>query len=260
MNKEYTFQLKGKIVVITGGFGFLGSALVETLLKSFATVCIIDIKEDSEKLQHFKTLSSKISFYQGDITSTNEIEKILQKISEDYKHIDVLINNAYPRNAHYGRIFEEIELVDWQDNINSHLGGYFNVTQLVTRHMIHQNSGSIINICSIYGIVGPDFSIYNGTKMTMPAEYSAIKGGLVNFTRYLATYFGRHGIRANAVSPGGIFDNQDPSFVENYKRKVPLGRMATPQDICGAVLFLASDASQYITGQNIVVDGGLTAW
>ena len=125
--------------------------------------------------------------------------------------------------------------------------------------MKNKNHGSIVNMASVYGIVGPDFSVYEGTEMTMPAAYAAIKGGIVNFTRYLSSYFGKNNIRVNAVSPGGVFNNQPNQFVENYIRKVPLQRMAKPDDISPAVVFLLSDDSSYITGQNIAIDGGWTA-
>lgn len=254
------FNLDQKVVLITGGFGLLGKALVNAFMDYKATVYLLDIKEDREVLAQFREKSDRIYFYQADITNETSIEEALRKIIKDNACIDILVNNAYPRNKNYGRTFEKIQLSDWQENVQSHLGGYFNVTQQVARQMIVQRSGTIINIASIYGMVGPDFSIYEGTNMTMPAEYSAIKGGLINFTRYLATYLGKYGIRANAVSPGGIFDGQNPKFVENYKKRVPLGRMASPEDVCGTVLFLASDASQYVTGQNIAVDGGWTSW
>jgi NAD(P)-dependent dehydrogenase (short-subunit alcohol dehydrogenase family) len=124
--------------------------------------------------------------------------------------------------------------------------------------MILKGNGSIINMASVYGMVGPDFGVYNGTGMTMPAAYSAIKGGLINFTRYLASYLGQHNIRVNAVSPGGIFDSQNPVFVENYNKRVPMGRMGNAEDISPVVVFLLSDEAKYITGQNIAVDGGWT--
>jgi NAD(P)-dependent dehydrogenase (short-subunit alcohol dehydrogenase family) len=125
--------------------------------------------------------------------------------------------------------------------------------------MAKQSFGSVVNITSIYGIVGPDFGVYEGTKMTMPAAYSAIKGGVINFSRYLASYYGKFGIRVNCVSPGGIFDNQPVQFVTNYEAKVPMKRMGLPKDISPTISFLLSEGSSYITGQNIVVDGGWTA-
>ena len=125
--------------------------------------------------------------------------------------------------------------------------------------MKEQQSGSIINLGSIYGVLGSDFTIYDGTKMTMPMAYSAIKGGIVNLTRYLASYFGKHNVRVNNICPGGIFDSQEPIFVRNYEHRVPLKRMGRPEEIASAVLFLASDAASYITGATIMVDGGWTA-
>jgi NAD(P)-dependent dehydrogenase (short-subunit alcohol dehydrogenase family) len=260
MKNKDLFSLKNKTVLITGGFGLVGKTLVESLLDQEATVCLLDIKEDAKQLAQFRERSERIRFYPGDITDQTAIETVVGKISQENGRIDVLINNAYPRNESYGQVFEKIKLSDWEENTHSHLGGYFNMAQQAAKQMMKQKSGSIINICSIYGMVGPDFSVYEGTKMTMPAEYAAIKGGLINLTRYLATYLGHYGIRANAVSPGGILNGQDPRFVENYKKKVPLGRMAAPEDLSGAVIFLASDASQYVTGQNIAVDGGWTSW
>mgnify|MGYP000570870335 FL=1 len=144
-------------------------------------------------------------------------------------------------------------------NVDLQLNSTFLCCQLVLEIMKKQKSGSIVNMASIYGVVGPDFSIYNGTTMTMPAAYSAIKGGVVNFTRYLACYFGPHSIRINSVSPGGVFNNQESVFVENYVKNVPLRRMALPNDISPAVAFLLSDNSSYLTGQNIIIDGGWTS-
>jgi NAD(P)-dependent dehydrogenase (short-subunit alcohol dehydrogenase family) len=126
--------------------------------------------------------------------------------------------------------------------------------------MAKQRGGAIINLASIYGNVAPDFSIYEGTEMTMPVAYSAIKGGIIALTRYIATYYAHYNVRANTVSPGGIFDHQKPSFVERYSKKTPLGRMARPEEIVGAVVYLASDASSYVTGHDLIVDGGWTAW
>ncbi|MEK7333547.1 MAG: SDR family oxidoreductase, partial [Nitrospirota bacterium] len=120
--------------------------------------------------------------------------------------------------------------------------------------------GTIINLASIYGVVAPDFSIYEGTEMTMPVAYSAIKGGIIALTRYIATYYAKYNVRANTVSPGGIFDNQQETFVKRYSDKTPLGRMGSPSEVTGAVVFLASEAASYITGQNLIVDGGWTAW
>ena len=140
-----------------------------------------------------------------------------------------------------------------------HLNGYFLCCRHVLEQMKIQQSGSLINMSSIYGLVGPDFSIYENTQMTMPAAYSAIKGGINNLTRYLASYYGKYQVRVNTVSPGGIYDNQPEAFVESYNKKVPMKRMGQPKDVVSAIYFLLSDESSYITGHNLVVDGGWTA-
>jgi NAD(P)-dependent dehydrogenase (short-subunit alcohol dehydrogenase family) len=184
----------------------------------------------------------------------------LKKALDMYGSVDVLINNAYPYNKHYGRVYEDIEFKDWRENVDMHLNGYFNVTHKVSKVMMEQRKGNIINIASIYGVLGPHFSIYRNLGITMPSEYSAIKGGIINFTRYLATYLASYTIRVNSISPGGIYDKQSPSFVKRYCKEVPLGRMASPLDIVGGVIYLASDASSYVTGQNLMIDGGWSTW
>jgi NAD(P)-dependent dehydrogenase (short-subunit alcohol dehydrogenase family) len=141
-----------------------------------------------------------------------------------------------------------------------HLNGYFLCCQQIAEQMKKQKKGSIINLGSIYGVVGPDFSIYAGSNTTMPAAYAAIKGGIINFTRYLATYYAKDGIRVNAVCPGGIYDNQPAVFVKKYAEKTPMGRMGYPEEIAGPVIFLASESSSYITGHILMVDGGWTVW
>ena len=138
------------------------------------------------------------------------------------------------------------------------MNSVFNISQQVLKHMKSNQSGSIVNIASIYGVVGNDFTLYEEYGGTSPAAYSAIKGGIINFTSYLASYFGKYNIRINCVSPGGIFDNQNPVFIKNYEHKVPLRRMGKPDDIAPAVSFLLSDEARYITGHNLIVDGGWT--
>lgn len=244
------YSFHDKTVLITGGNGRLGSAFARAFVEAGARVTVWDVAGDAP---------AGCRFDRCDITQHDAVAAALQRLTAEVGPVQVLINNAYPRNAHYGRTFEDIALADWNDNVAMHLGGYFNVAQQVAQGMREQG-GSIVNISSIYGVVGPDFSIYDGTAMTMPAEYAAIKGGIVNFTRYLATWLAKYRIRVNAVSPGGIHDQQDSRFVAAYERRVPLGRMATPDDVVGPVLFLASESARYITGQNLMVDGGWTAW
>ena len=243
-------RLENKIIVITGGNGLLGSAIIKRLKIEGAFVINLDINHKTNE---------SLSNIACDITIEESINNALNLIIQKYSRIDGLVNNAYPRTKDWGNKFEEIKLNSWKQNIDWQLNSYFYISQQVAMQMTKQKNGSIINIASIYGVVGPDFSVYDGTNMTMPAGYAAIKGGLINLTRYMASYFGPHNVRVNTVSPGGIFNNQNITFVQNYEKKVPMRRMGTPDDIAPSIEFLLSDESRYITGQNIIVDGGWTA-
>lgn len=257
-------NLKEKVVIVTGGTGLLGKEFCRALSDFGAQVIIGDIDIENslnicEKLNRdFET--ERVFFYPLDITSEDSIDKFIRKVDEKFGKIDALVNNAYPRNKEYGAIFEKVNFDSFCENVQLHMGGYFLMSQKVSKYMMNCKWGVIINIASIYGILGPDFSIYEGTDMTMPVEYSMIKGGIINFTRYLATYLAHYNIRVNSISPGGIFNNQADEFVKRYCEKVPLGRMAYPSDVVGSLIFLISDSSKYITGQNIVVDGGFSIW
>ena len=243
-------KLKDKVIIITGGNGLIGKAIVNQI-KSEGGICInFDINHETSP--DFSTINC-------DITSEISIIESVEIVYKKFNRIDGLINNAYPRTSDWGNKFEKIEFKSWQKNIDYQLNSYFNITQKICSYMSLHKKGSIINISSVYGMVGPDFTVYEGTDMTMPAAYSAIKGGIINFTRYLASYLGKDNIRVNTVSPGGVYDNQNTIFVENYCKKVPIKRMALPADIAPIVSFLLSDDASYITGQNIAVDGGWTA-
>jgi NAD(P)-dependent dehydrogenase (short-subunit alcohol dehydrogenase family) len=249
------FSCKDKVALVTGGFGLIGKEVVQGLNDFGASVCIADIDE-----VHMEGLKNRIdvSFQHLDITSEDSILQIVQAVIKQYKRIDILVNCAYPRTGDWSARCEDVTFDSWKMNVNSHLGGYFLCCQKVAEQMTLQKCGSIINFASIYGVVAPDFSVYEGTTMTMPVAYSAIKGGIIAFSKYMATYYAKDNIRVNCISPGGILDKQPASFVERYTAKTPLGRMATPKDIVGAVLYLASDASSYVTGHNLIIDGGWT--
>lgn len=241
------FKLNDKIVVVTGGSGFLGKAFIKSINDAEGIGINADINSP-------KDLSNNT--YHLDITSEESILELIEAIIQQYGKIDGWINNAYPRTKDWGNKFEDIPTASWKKNIDMHLNGYFVCSQKVLEQMKKQNSGSFINISSIYGILGPDFTVYDGTNMTMPAAYAAIKGGLVNFTRYLASYYGPYNIRINCISPGGIWDNQPESFVTAYNQKVPLKRMGTPEDIAPSAVFLLADEASYLTGHNLIIDGG----
>ncbi|PCJ84841.1 MAG: short-chain dehydrogenase [Flavobacteriales bacterium] len=240
-------KLDGKIAVVTGGSGLLGSTFVDQISQVGGIAINVDIscEKDLENNQ-----------YQCDITSENSVKETIDAIVEKHGKIDGWINNAYPKTDDWGKKLEDIPFNSWRKNVDMHLNGYFNCSRQICEQMKKQQSGSVVNMASIYGILGPNFNIYQGTEMTMPVAYSAIKGAIVNFTRYLASYYGPHKVRANCISPGGIFDQQPKSFVTKYTENVPLGRMGNTDDISPAVEFLLSDDSKYITGHNLVIDGG----
>ena len=256
-------NIKDKTIIITGGAGLLGSAFSKACAEYGANVVIVDIDERkaNKLIAQIKkeTGYNNTIFQKCDITDTNDIQKLINRALNTFEKIDALVNNAYPRNKNYGGKFEDVSYEDFCENVNMHLGGYFLMTKEISKVMMKQNYGNIVNMASIYGFSAPRFEIYEGTDVTMPVEYAAIKGAIINLTRYLASYLGKYNIRVNAISPGGVFNNQPESFVKKYSEKVVLGkRMANTDDIVGVLIFLLSDASKYMTGQNIMVDGGFT--
>jgi len=249
------FSCKNKIAVVTGGSGLIGKEIVRALYGFGAVVYIADINREKVDIK-----DTRVKYVYLDITSESSVQEAIADIIQNDGRIDILVNSAYPRTKDWGLKFEQVSFDSWKKNVNDHLGGYFLCCQKVSEQMKHQGGGTIINLASIYGVVATDFSIYENTEMTMPVAYSAIKGGIIALTKYIATYYGKYNVRANIISPGGIFDNQPTAFVEKYSKKTPLGRMGRPEDIVGTVIYLASDASSYITGQNLMVDGGWTTW
>jgi len=242
-------SLTEKIIIVTGGSGLLGREIVKNLESKGA----IAINADITVVTDLKNNTINV-----DITSENSILNAIKLVIEFYGKIDGLVNNAYPRTKDWGTKFEEISYESWQKNVDMQMNTTFLFIQKVMPELL-KNKGSIVNITSIYGVVGNDLTIYENTTITTAAPYSAIKGGIINFTRYLASYYGRQGVRVNCVSPGGILDKQQDIFIANYERKVPMGRMGNPDDIAPAVSFLLSDDAKYITGQNLIVDGGWTS-
>jgi len=254
---EDLFSCKNKVAVVTGGAGLIGKEIVRALNEFGATVYIADINEEKtgEVIK-----DTGIKYINLDITSEASIREAIAKVIQNEGRVDILVNSAYPRTKDWGVKIEHVPFGSWKTNVDSHLGGYFLCCREAAEQMKRQGEGVIINLASIYGVVAPDFSIYEETEMTMPVAYSAIKGGIIALTKYIATYYAKYNIRANVISPGGIFDNQPQDFVEKYSKKTPIGRMGKPGDVIGAVIYLASDASAYVTGHNLVVDGGWTVW
>jgi NAD(P)-dependent dehydrogenase (short-subunit alcohol dehydrogenase family) len=240
------FSVKEKVICVTGSRGLLGSKIINTLQEQGAIVIELDIDKDY-KSDHY---------YLMNISNENEVIETVNKIYKKYNKIDGWINNAYPRTEDWGDKFEDVKYESWRQNIDMHLNGYFICCQTVLKIMKKQSFGSLINMSSIYGLVAPDFNIYENTDMTMPVAYSAIKGGINTLTRYLASYFGKYNIRVNSISPGGIFNGQPHDFLQKYINKVPSKRMGNESDITSAVVYLMSEDSSYINGHNLIIDGG----
>lgn len=251
-----------KIIVITGGAGLLGNAFCEIIIQNGGISVIADLDEKKglkvEKEFKDKFNSENVFYHKLDITSKASINELIKKLIEKYGKIDALVNNAYPRNKNYGRHFFDVEYGDFCENVNMHLGGYFLMCQQFAKYFKEQGFGNIINIASIYGVIAPKFEIYENTQMTTPVEYAVIKSGIIHLTKYLAKYLKGTGIRVNSISPGGILDNQPEIFVKKYNSYCSTKGMLDAQDIVGTLLFLLSDESKYVNGQNIIIDDGFT--
>lgn len=244
-------QLEGKVIIVTGGCGLIGREIVKRCGQEGATVINVDIDRPNRW--------GELPDFVYDITDPRQIDELVAMVVSRYGRIDGLVNGAYPRTSDWGNKFEDIDYQSWQKNVDMQLNAVFYICQKVSEVMKVQQSGSIVNIASIYGVVGNDFTIYEGYGGTSPAAYSAIKGGLINFSRYLASYLGKYGVRVNCMSPGGVADGQHPSFVERYSEKSLLKRMGRPDEMSGGVSFLLSDDASFITGHNLMIDGGWTA-
>lgn len=253
-------MLKGKLIVITGGAGLLGREFVKAVVQNGGIAVIADInsklgvKLKEQLSEELKT--HKIEFVQLDTTSKISLKKCIDYLNSKYGRIDALVNNAYPKNKNYGKIFFDIEYKDFIENIGLNLGGYFLAIQQFSNYFKNQGSGNIVNMCSIYGVIPPKFEIYKNTEMTMPVEYAAIKSGLIHMTKYCAKYFKGLNIKVNAISPGGILDNQPKEFLRSYKSNAISKGMLDNKDLNGTLLYLLSDMSEYVNGQNIIVDDG----
>ena len=255
------FSLEGKVAYVVGGAGLIGKEVTRALADAGAKVILLDINTNkAEKIrQELKKEGKDVVVEMFDTTTLDQIDQIIDHLHKKYKAIDVWVNAAYPKTLDWGNKVEDLSLGSWQKNVDMHLNSYSWISRKVCLIMKGQKGGSLVNLGSIYGVVGSDFSIYEGTQMSSPMAYSAIKAGIINLGRYLASYFGKYDVRVNTVCPGGIFDNQNKTFVKNYSKRTLLKRMGQPENVASAVLFLASDASSYITGETLMVDGGWTA-
>jgi NAD(P)-dependent dehydrogenase (short-subunit alcohol dehydrogenase family) len=263
------FNLKNKVIILTGSSGFLGTQFANSLSQSGAHVVLVDIETDKNKKLE-KTIISKYhtkpTAYHIDITDLNSVKKLIKSVFKKYGQIDGLVNNAafHPKTKtkNISVAFEDFPTSLWNDAISINLTGMFYLSQQVGKIMKKQGKGSIVNISSIYGLSGPDQRIYGKSQLNSPVAYAVTKGGVINFTRYLAAYWNNKNIRVNTLSLGGVEAKKymDKNFIKNYSNKTILGRMAQNSEYNGSLLFLLSDASSYMTGSNLVVDGGWTAW
>lgn len=256
MEVKKLFDIKGRVAVVTGGSGLYGRCIAEGLCEAGAKVIIASRNLDNCKKTAFKLQKHgyKAYAYRLDLSLHESITSFTEKVWKDFNRVDILINNSVLRPM---KSFED-DLEKWKKSMEVNATGLFDITRLFIKKMIPQKKGSIINISSIQGMVGPDFTLYEGTGMDAPPDYFFHKAGMINLTRYFASRFGRYNIRVNTISPGGLFNNQPELFVKRYEERTFLGRMANYDDIKGVVVFLASDASNYISGANIVLDGGYT--
>ena len=251
--------------MITGAAGNLGSQYAEGLSQVGANVvlCDLDFEKCKEISDHLKEkYDVNPTPLKLDLTQKKSISNSVKKIMKKYSKIDTLINNAAYQGTEKTRTtsFENLSLIEWNKAISVNLTGIFLMCQEVGKIMKKQHSGNIINISSTYGIVAPDQRIYGNSGQNAASFYSATKSSVINLTRYLASYWANIGIRVNTLSPGGVKNNQTKSFINNYSKKTMLGRMALKDEYVGAIIFLASNASSYMTGSNLIIDGGWTAW
>ena len=250
--------IEDKIVVITGGAGLLGKEFCQAIAANGAIAVMAEYDLSVAEKVCNALGNSHIVPAQVDITNKDSVAALIATISEKYGRIDALVNSAYPRNKNYGKHFFDVEYEDFCENLGMNLGGYFLTSQLFAKYFYKQGYGNIINLASIYGVVAPRFQIYDNTPMTMAVEYAAIKSGLIHLTKYMAKYFKGKRIRVNTISLGGIEDRQPEPFLQAYKELCLNKGMLDAKDVSGTVVFLLSELSEYVNGQNIVVDDGFT--
>ena len=264
MSINKIFNLSNKVIILTGAAGLLGTEYAHGLSQAGANVVLADLNFDKcKKLSLNLNKKYDVNSFpiKLDVTKINSINTMIKAVIKKFSKIDILINNAYFSEAGYTKIkFENYDLDIWKKGLNVNLSGIFLCCQQIGKIMKKQKKGNIINISSIYGIVAPDQRIYGNTKIIKSALYSVTKSGVLNFTRYLASYWRQDGIRVNTLSLGGVEENQNIIFKKNYSNKTMIGRMAKKDEYVGALIFLSSNASSYMTGSNLVIDGGWTAW
>ena len=249
-------MLSSKVILVTGACGLLGQQIVREIIEQNGYVLATDTNtEKATKLFHALP-SKQVKFTPMDITDVDSIDRAIAVGVKQFGSVDACVNSAYPRTAAWGTPFEELEMADLQENLKLQLGGAILLSQRMMKYFISQGHGNLIHLSSIQGVAAPKFEHYEGTIMTSPIEYTAVKSGIISMTRWLAKYYKNNNIRVNCVSPGGILDQQPQSFLGKYRDSCTSKGMLDPTDVAGTVLFLLSDQSKYINGQNIVIDDG----
>lgn len=258
------FRLDGKVVVLTGAAGIIGTEVVRVFLEAGARVFAVD-RDPTLLQERFGGEREELALCVADVSDRASLLQARERLASRWGGADVLLNNAASKSPNFFEPFESFPVEDWNEVLAVNLTGAMLACQVFGSTMAERGAGSIVNTLSIYGIVAPDQRIYEGSMylgrpINTPAIYSASKAGLWGLTKYLATYWGHRGVRVNAVTPGGVASGQNEVFMRNYASRVPLGRMAQASDMANAMRYLASDASPYVNGHNLVVDGGWTTW
>jgi NAD(P)-dependent dehydrogenase (short-subunit alcohol dehydrogenase family) len=256
------FDMTGRVAAITGGAGNLGTVYARVLAGAGAAVALLDVSADAltQKAAALREAGAHVDTFRCDVSDAAAVAAAFDGIAGRFGRLDVLVNNAAAKSPHFFSDLEALPIEDWRTVLEVNLTGPFLCTKAALPLLRASTHGSIINVASIYGIVSPDRRIYEGSSIETPPVYAAAKGGVIALTRYTAAYHARDGIRCNTLTPGGVQAGQAETFVARYAARAPAGRMARADEMAGALLFLASDASSYVTGHNLVVDGGWTAW
>jgi NAD(P)-dependent dehydrogenase (short-subunit alcohol dehydrogenase family) len=264
---EELFRVDDQVAIVTGGSGLLGEQHALALAEAGAHVVLTDIEAG-----HCEVLAGrirrdcgrKVIFVESDVTSAEAWHAVLERVLEEFGRVDILVNNAAYTNQSptpaYSAGPADFPIADWRQILDVNLTGVFLGCQTIGKQMLQQQKGSIINIASLYGVVSPVHRMYPGTGLHQPIAYAVSKGAVINLTRYLGAAWAAHGVRVNCITPGGVQNGQPPLFLERFSALNPMGRMQQPDELRGALIYLASSASRYCVGHNLVVDGGWTVW
>jgi NAD(P)-dependent dehydrogenase (short-subunit alcohol dehydrogenase family) len=251
-------QLNDEVVLISGGFGRLGWQFAKAIIASGGRVCLFDIKENPEKISQSGIAPEKFYVHLGDVTKRNDIDLAIAACRERLGGLTSAVHCAYPTSPNWGAEFFEVKFESLREDLANQLGGAILFSQRVIHALREGGGGSLIHVSSILGVSPPKFWHYEGTSMTSPIEYGAIKAGVIAITKYLAKYCAKDGVRVNCISPGGIIDEQPSKFLRRYKKSCLSKGMLDGSDVAGVLVFLLSEGSKYISGQNIIVDDGWT--